>query len=559
MTPFSHIFSKFVCIVQAHERENSMKLYRKIKPIYCVQPLTAETIDHLSQQTEKFLVSIQTERANILRIRLSMEEALLRWRDRFGEEVSVSYYAGTNWRRPVINLRLAGDRYDPTVSAENDLGGWSDGLLAEIGLSPQFSYRRGTNELLLRLPRPRKNPALSTLTDVVLGLVIGAAGSALLPETIQLRLIRTILGPLQDMFYRILNAASGPVIFFTVLVSICGAGSIAVSGKAGRKMLLRFIIFSSLLTAAALLLSIQAFSLHYYNGPMSDTRFASVLDFFLQVFPNDILSPFIEGNSPQLILIAVVLGNALLVVSDRNDSLMSLIDQINKVGLLLADWVGRFSHFIIVILLILNTWNRSLSSILDFWKPFLLFLVLTVAAILVWTLWICISKGVSVRKLVKKLWPSALIALRTASVDAAYGDSVLCCERRLGISRELTSYGLPLGLVIYMPAGMIATMVFTLYAAKSYGIVISAIWCVMAAVLIVTLLMATPPVLGCGVLAYATIFLQLGIPSSALTIALLADILFGFVTAAGNQVLLQLELVLQAGRSGDLDLAVLRK
>ena len=536
-----------------------MKLHKKIEPIYCVQALTAETIDQFSQQTEKFLTSIQTERANILRIRLSMEEALLRWRDRFGEEVSVSYYAGTSWRRPVITLRLAGDRYDPTVKAENDLGSWSDGLLEEIGLTPQFSYRRGTNELLLRLPRPRVAPALTTLTDMVLGLAIGAAGRWLLPESIQLRLIHTILGPLQDMFYRVLNAASGPVIFFTVLVSICGAGGIAVSGKMGRKMLLRFIFFSSLLTVAALLLSVQAFSLHYYNGPMSDTRFASVLDFFLQVFPNDVLSPFINGNSPQLILIAVVLGNALLVVSDRNDSLVALIDQINKVGLILADWVVRFSHFIIVILLILNTWNRSLASILDLWKPLLLFLMLTAAAILIWILWVCISKGVSVRKLAKKLWPSALIALRTASVDAAYGDSVLCCERRLGISRKITTYGLPLGLVIYMPAGMIATMVFTLYAAKAYGIVISVIWCVMAAALIVTLLMASPPVLGCGVLAYATIFLQLGIPSDALTIALLADILFGFVTAAGNQVMLQLELVLQADRSGELDLAILRK
>ena len=144
-------------------------------------------------------------------------------------------------------------------------------------------------------------------------------------------------------------------------------------------------------------------------------------------------------------------------------------------------------------------------------------------------------------------------------MDAAFGDSVLCCERRLGISKEVTSYGLPLGLVIYMPASSIATMVFTMYAAKSYGIVISAVSCVTATALIVTLLVATPPVLGCGVLAYATIFRQLGIPSDALTIALVADVLFGFVTAAANQVMLQLDLVLLADRSGDLNVSVLRK
>ena len=536
-----------------------MKLRIKPESQYSVYALTAQAIDQISAQIGVFLTSLHMERANILRIRLSMEEALLRWQDRFGDEVSVSFFAGTRLYRPIITLRLAGDRYDPTMNAENDLGDWSDGLLEAVGLTPRFSYRRGTNELLLRLPRPRKNPALTILADVLLGLLLGIAGRALLPESIQTMLIRTTLDPLQGMFYRVLNAASGPVIFLTVLVGICGAGSIAVSGKVGRKMLARFIIISALLTVSALLLSVPVFSLHYFNGPMSDTRFASVLDFLLQIFPSDVLSPVISGNSPQLILIAVILGNALLVLGEQSESLIALIDQMNKIGLIIADWVGRCSHFIIVILLILNMWNHSLSFLLAVWKPFLLFLALTAAVILGWILRICIGKGVPIRKLVKKLWPSALIALRTASVEAAYGDSVICCERRLGISKTVTSYGLPLGLVIYMPAGSIATMVFTMYAAKAYGIVISAVWCVMAATLIVTLLMASPPVLGCGVLAYATIFRQLGIPSDALTIALLADVLFGFVTAAANQVMLQLELVLQADRRGDLNLSVLRK
>lgn len=536
-----------------------MKVKIKNEPHYSVYALNPRAIDQISLQIEAFLTSLQMERSNILRIRLSLEEALLRWKERFGEEISVSFFAGTRWRRPTIRLRLAGERCDPMVKAENDLGSWSDGLLEEIGLTPRYSYQRGVNVLQLRLPRPQKNPALMILADVALGLAGGAVGGMLLPAAIQEKLIHTTLDPLQSMFFRILNAASGPVIFFTVLVSICGVGSIAVSGKAGRKMLLRFIFFSALLTTATLLLSVQVFSLHFYNGPMSDTRFASVLDFFLQIFPNDILSPIIGGDSPQLILIAVVLGNAVLVVSDQADGLMSLIEQMNKIGLIIAGWVGRFSHFIIVTLLILNTWTHSISSILAFWRPFLLFLVLAAAAILGWMLWICRSKRVSFRKLMKKLWPSTLIALRTASVDTAYGENVLCCERRLGISKVLTSYGLPLGLVIFMPAGSIATTVFTMYAAKIYGIVISAVWCVMAAALIVTLLMAAPPVLGCGVLGYATIFHQLGIPSDALTIALLADILFGFVTAAANQVMLQLELVLQADRSGDLDLSVLRK
>ena len=517
--------------------------------------LTAQSIDRISEQVESFLASIQTEHANILRIRLSLEEALLRWQDKFGEDTEVLFSAGSSWRRPTITLKLTGESFDPMEDAENDMGGWIEGLLSEVGLTPRYSYRQGVNILQLRLPRPQRNPALNLLISVAAGLIAGLGGRAVLPEILRERLIHTILGPLQGLMFRILNAAAGPVIFFTVLVGICGVGSIAVSRKASRKILLRFISATSILTVLTLVLSIKAFSLHYFNVPMSDTRFASFLDFFLQIIPNDILSPIITGDTPQVILIAIILGNALLVVDSQTDTVISLIEQLNKVGLIIADWVGTLSPCFALVLLILDLWDsdQEASSLLNCWKPFLLFLLVTAATILVWMLWVSCSKHVSFRKLAKKLWPSFLVALRTSSVDAAYGENVLCCVKHLGISKTVTSYGLPLGLVIYMPSSTMATMIFTMYAAKSYGIVISAIWCITAVYLIVALLVATPPVTGIGLLAYSTVFSQLGIPSDGLIIALLADILFGFVTAAANQVMLQMELVLQADRMGELN------
>ena len=104
-----------------------------------------------------------------------------------------------------------------------------------------------------------------------------------------------------------------------------------------------------------------------------------------------------------------------------------------------------------------------------------------------------------------------------------------------------------------------ATMIFTLYAAKSFGVVISGVWCLTALVLTVSLIMASPPMAGVNLLAYAAIFSRLGIPSDALTIVLIADTLYGFVTAAANQTLLQLNLILQAEKNDQLDITVLRK
>ena len=56
----------------------------KIETITKDYRLTEEAIDSIAEETESFLYSVGIERANVFRIHLSLEEALLRWMDHFG-------------------------------------------------------------------------------------------------------------------------------------------------------------------------------------------------------------------------------------------------------------------------------------------------------------------------------------------------------------------------------------------------------------------------------------------------------------------------------------------
>ena len=73
----------------------------------------------------------------------------------------------------------------------------------------------------------------------------------------------------------------------------------------------------------------------------------------------------------------------------------------------------------------------------------------------------------------------------------------------------------------------------------------------------VVLFVATPPVPGANLLAYVVFFNWLDIPSEALMDAMIFDIVFGILAGAGNQLLLQFELILQAERIGILNKKVL--
>lgn len=62
-------------------------------------PLTAASIDAIAELAEQQLSALKMESQNRLRIRLSMEEILLKWRDAFGEDAVCTFRSG---------VRLAG-------------------------------------------------------------------------------------------------------------------------------------------------------------------------------------------------------------------------------------------------------------------------------------------------------------------------------------------------------------------------------------------------------------------------------------------------------------------
>ena len=76
-------FQKLYCYVEAF-RKNMKVTYIMIKSTKQEYLLTAENIDQMSEYVQECLQSLKMEETNILRIRLSMEEMLLKWQDHFG-------------------------------------------------------------------------------------------------------------------------------------------------------------------------------------------------------------------------------------------------------------------------------------------------------------------------------------------------------------------------------------------------------------------------------------------------------------------------------------------
>lgn len=524
--------------------------------------LSALDIDEFLEWMSELSTEVGVERQNNLRVSLLIEEILLRMRDRLGESVGVIATYDARFRRirrPRLQIEVEGDAFNPLSVSHTEMGNWSSSLCTGIGLMPQYSYEWEKNVLKLSIPCPKMNLLVWIGFAIALGLGIGVWGSTVLPASIRQGLVDVILTPTYDMWIRMLNALSGPVVFLTVITTMINTRGIVQKGGSSLLVIMRYFVISIIDVTIALACSIPFFPLEHRLTFFGDKFARSLFEEMLLVVPSNIFDPFVEANTPQLLFMGFVLGYMLIRSGDRVERTRTLFREANMIGLKLAGIMGMLVPFFVESFICLEFWQGETAVFAGLWKPLVLSFVCSIAILVTIGIFLAWRMHTNPLLIAKKLWPSFSIALKTGSLDEAYGEALTCCTQYLGINRDYTREALPQGLVLYMPISAVGIIVYTIYAARVFCIEVTPLWFVITIVLVVVLFVATPPVPGANLLAYVVLFATLGIPEEALIDAMTFDILFGIFAGAANQALLQMEMVYQANRFGLLNAARFRK
>lgn len=524
--------------------------------------LQAQAIDELSEWVGEQAVSCRTTKQSRMRVCLLVETIMLRMRDHLGEDACVTATVDGRLRhlhRPHLRIEVEGDSFNPLGDTESELGAWESILSAAAGILPRYDYQLGRNILTLQIPRPGTNAVLLIASSIAVGVVLGLFGAAIIPDAIRQILASSLLVPLYETWVRILNALSGPVVFLTVVTTMINAQGIVRRGGNSLAVITRYFVIS-ILDVLIVLAWVYLFRpLGFADALINEKILQSLEDAVSKVIPSNVFEPFVESNTPQLLFLAFVLGYVLIKLGNKAMGIKGLIREANMVGLQLAGWTSELVPYFVGAFLCFQLWKGDTSVLKDIWQPLLLALAVSVGILVVTILRWAHGAKVPFLCLVQKLWPTFQLALSTGSLDKSYDHAFTCCTRLLGIDKTYAKEALPQGLVLYMPISAVGTMAFTLHTAWTFGLQADVMWCMLAAVMVVVVFVATPPVPGANLLAYVVLFSTLGIPESVLIDAMTFDIVFGIVAGAMNQTLLQLELVYQAQRLGLLDQDCLRR
>ena len=106
--------------------------------------LTNNDIALACDRVGTFLAKASVDRREALRIKLTVEETLLKYQEKFGEEAVFSLRCVKRFLSLKVELVVAGESYSP-LDQEDEEDVVIRGLLAGIGLAPQWNYKKGRN------------------------------------------------------------------------------------------------------------------------------------------------------------------------------------------------------------------------------------------------------------------------------------------------------------------------------------------------------------------------------------------------------------------------------
>ncbi|MBP5159535.1 MAG: cation:dicarboxylase symporter family transporter [Lachnospiraceae bacterium] len=509
-------------------------------PVYKDYPLSAAVVDEISAEVQAYLKQKKLENRNIQRIRLTVEEMLLNLLEKFGEGARISVAIGKRSGQQVFRLRYDGEAFDPTDTDET----WSGDVLKMLGISPSWSYRGRTNTVSLCMAeKPKKGITFYILVAMGLAALIGVLGT-FLPETFRKSVDEIVLTPVVHAFMGLVTTFAGLMIGLTVCGGMLGMGDSPSAGRLCRRFVLRLLAISFLVGSLAAAASLPFLDLNYtLQGHGGTETIGQISELLFGILPSNPIDPFKNGNTLQIIVIALFLATAMIALGGRAGKVRELVCESAAVMQRVVATVCSLVPLLAFSLIVRQIWTGEAGVFLAVIKPIVIVIAMNIviSAVLLFVTSLRIKR--SPGEILKSFMPPFIVAFTSSSGVAAMTLSMETLQEKFGVKKNMAGLMYPLG-TMFLKAGSVAFFsVLCFSLAETYGLDVSPSWIVSAVIISTLVVIAIPPIPNAALLGFAVMFSGLGIPSEAIVLGMAADMILDFVNSGFNVLMLCFETV----------------
>ena len=197
----------------------------------------------------------------------------------------------------------------------------------------------------------------------------------------------------------------------------------------------------------------------------------SLVETILDIIPTNIFNGLSEASMLQVIFFALVLGIILAKLGDSADTVSSLFSQGNDIMMEMTMMVMSVAP-VGVFCLIAKTFSTiGFNAFIPLLKYMLsVFIALGVQAFVVYMSLLKVFTGLNPIKFIRKFFPVMAFAFSTSTSNATIPLSIETLDKKIGVSRRISSFTIPLGATINMDGTSIMQGVAVVFVAQAFGI-----------------------------------------------------------------------------------------
>ena len=394
--------------------------------------------------------------------------------------------------------------------------------------------------------KTRKKIGLST--QIFIALLIGALfgvvihywiPSSYIKDTV---IVEGVLYVVGQGFIRLMQMLVVPLVFCSLICGSMAIGDTKTLGKVGVKTIGFYLVTTALAVCVALgsaLLINPGRGLDMdavQKGTVSSTTEAtSLVDTLLNIIPKNPVQSMANGDMLPIIVFALFVGIMLAKLGTRGSVVANFFSQFNDVMMEMTMAIMKVAPIGVFCLIARTFATVGFSA----FAPMLKYmgnvtLALAIQCLIVYQILLFVFTRLNPLKFIKKFLPVMGFAFSTATSNATIPMSIDTLSKKMGVSKQISSFTIPLGATINMDGTSIMQGVAVVFIAQAYGIPLTM---GNLATVVVTATLAsigTAGVPSVGLVTLAMVLNSVGLPTEGIALIMGIDRILDMIRTAVN-------------------------
>ncbi len=301
---------------------------------------------------------------------------------------------------------------------------------------------------------------------IIAGLELGAEGAGF---------AKAWIGPLGTIFMNMIKMIIVPLVFSSLVIGVCSLGDIKKVGRIGLKTLAYYLSTTAFAIVIGLAIGTvmqpgAGLALPAETAKVAAKAAPPIMKVIVDIFPTNPMEAMLKANMLQIIVFALFVGVGITAVGEKADYLKHTIDGLAEVsykivGIIMA--VAPVGVFGLITPVVAANGPAVLLPLLK--VVIAVYLSCLLHALIVYGALLKFIGGTDVVKFIKGIAPASLMAFSSCSSGGTL-PLTMSCAQKLGVSKEVASFVLPLGATINMDGTAAYQGVCALFIAQLYGI-----------------------------------------------------------------------------------------